>query len=293
MLLFVLLAVVLLVFFMNSFSCRMSGWSKMKKDFHAASAQAPDHPKWKGYLLESGSRGPEPLGLYVLESGIYLEPPMWRFQWEPLLVPWNEIKYRQPVRSPWFKATHEFKLAGSMTISVEEAGYREICKQVGNLMQDRKGTISGLYAGAHKGDPKQTREQLKLIATFGVEGDIHAGLQHDRQISLFSQDVFDELVREGFDITAEQFSANLFLANFPVDSLPLGTQLQVGAVRLEISEVRNPCRSLTQVDIRLPRRLYGQCGQFARVITDGTVNLNDAVTLIPATLTRSTNGNLR
>jgi MOSC domain-containing protein YiiM len=54
----------------------------------------------------------------------------------------------------------------------------------------------------------------------------------------------------------------------------------VGAALVEIVEPRRPCRSLTDLDFRLPKRLAGRCGQLGRVLTGGRVRAGDPVEII-------------
>ncbi|HMZ16684.1 MAG TPA: MOSC domain-containing protein, partial [Blastocatellia bacterium] len=56
--------------------------------------------------------------------------------------------------------------------------------------------------------------------------------------------------------------------------------LRVGETLLEIVEARKPCRSIARIDNRLPKRLYGQCGQLASIIKGGNVKVGDDVEIV-------------
>ncbi len=139
------------------------------------------------------------------------------------------------------------------------------------------GKLAGVYAGKHKGEGKIQIANAELIAGHGLRGDSHAGHDPRRQISLFAQETLSQLLAEGFHITPEQLSANLLTENLELDSLKPGTQLCVGGAVLEIVEARQPCRNITRIDNRLPKRLYGQCGLLARIIKGGVVATGDNI----------------
>ena len=68
--------------------------------------------------------------------------------------------------------------------------------------------------------------------------------------------------------------------NIKLNSLKPGTRLRIGRTLLEIVEARQPCRNITRIDNQLPKRLYGQCGQLAKIFEGGTVQSGDAIEVI-------------
>jgi len=142
------------------------------------------------------------------------------------------------------------------------------------------GQVTGIYLAAERGAGKTACATAELVAGHGLQGDAHAGTHPHRHISLFAQEIVHALHPEGFPVTPGALSANLFISGLPLDTLPLGTQLRIGPVLLELSEQRKPCRSITRIDHRLPKRLFGQCGQFARVLVGGKVQVGDTVELL-------------
>lgn len=142
------------------------------------------------------------------------------------------------------------------------------------------GKLVGIYSGKQKGEGKIKIASAELIAGHGLQGDSHAGLDPRRQISLFAMETLNQLLAEGFRVTPEQLSANLLTENINLNSLKLGAQLRIAETVLEIVEARTPCRSITRIDNRLPKRLYGQCGQLARIITGGEISTGDDIKII-------------
>lgn len=138
-------------------------------------------------------------------------------------------------------------------------------------MNSLTGKIVGVYVGKQKGEGKTEVASAELIADFGLRGDSHAGRDQRRQVSLFAKETFDQLLAEGFTPLPSELSANLFTESLKLNSLKPGMRLRIGKVLLEIVEARTPCRNISKIDNRLPKRLYGQCGQLARIIEGGIV----------------------
>ena len=142
------------------------------------------------------------------------------------------------------------------------------------------GKLVGIYLGAQRGESKTPCDSAKLIADHGLQGDIHAGTHPQRNVSLFAQEVLQAIQSEGFELTPGELSANLFTEGLPLDSLAPGTQIRIGAAVIEIVQPRKPCHSITRISNRLPKRLYGQCGQLAHVLEGGLVRTDDTVEII-------------
>jgi hypothetical protein len=81
---------------------------------------------------------------------------------------------------------------------------------------------------------------------------------------------------------------NLVLDGFTVMDLPLGTQLEVGEARLELTEVRNPCYQLNDSHPRLLRAVEKSgsgsdgrnAGMMARILKGGWVRQGDPVRVV-------------
>ena len=141
------------------------------------------------------------------------------------------------------------------------------------------GKLAGIYSGARNAS-KIALTAAKLIAGHGLAGDGHAGSHPQRHVSLFAQEVLQAIQTEGFHVTPGELSANLFTENLSLDALTPGTQLRIGSVLLEIIQPRKPCQSITRIHHRLPKRLYGQCGQLASVLVGGTIQTGATIEIL-------------
>lgn len=142
------------------------------------------------------------------------------------------------------------------------------------------GKLISIYTGRQKGASKMPVASAELIPDHGVSGDHHAGTKPHRQVSLFARETLQEIQAAGIDVAAEDLSANLLTEGVAIDTLTIGTKLQIGAAVIEISEARKPCGSLTKIDKRLPKATYLRCGQFGRVITGGVIHAGDAIEIL-------------
>jgi len=142
------------------------------------------------------------------------------------------------------------------------------------------GELVGLYLGSQKGESKSSVDSAELVINHGLRGDSHAGRDSRRQVSLFSEEVLHQLQNSGFNIAPEDLQANLLVEKIDLDSLSSGTQLRIGETVIEITEPRLPCRSITRIDNRLPKLLYGRCGQLAKIVQGGMVHMRDKVEVL-------------
>ncbi len=142
------------------------------------------------------------------------------------------------------------------------------------------GKLVGVYVGSRKGEGKSAVESAELIAGHGLRGDSHAGRDPDRQVSLFAAETLREIQNEGFEVSAGSLSANLITETIALDSLKPGVRLRIGEAIIEIAEARRPCRSITKIDNRLPKRLFGQCGQVGRIVKSGVVRVGDKIEIM-------------
>jgi MOSC domain-containing protein YiiM len=96
---------------------------------------------------------------------------------------------------------------------------------------------NGIYAFT-----KPVRDEITLIAGFGVEGDAHAGVtvKHRgrvkadptqpnlRQVHLIQGELFDEVRGQGYEVAAGQLGENVTTSGIDLLGLPCGTILRFG-----------------------------------------------------------------
>ena len=139
------------------------------------------------------------------------------------------------------------------------------------------------------GVPKLPVEEVEVDSR-GLVGDrqatpiVHGGTE--RAISLWSQEVIEQLQAEGHPIKQGSAGENLTISGIPWTEVQPGVQLQIGAdVRLEITCYAAPCQKNAQwfADGRFSRisqkKHPGSSRVCAKVLAPGTVRVGDSVEL--------------
>jgi len=130
-----------------------------------------------------------------------------------------------------------------------------------------------------KGTRKHPLEGPVTITLLGMQGDAHAGEWH-RQLSLLAHESIDKMQGHGLVLKPGDFAENITTQGLDLLTLPVGTRLQVGAVTMEVTQIGKECHLGCEI-----RKLVGDCvvpreGIFARVITAGTIEAGDFITVI-------------
>jgi MOSC domain-containing protein YiiM len=130
-----------------------------------------------------------------------------------------------------------------------------------------------------KGTRKHPLHGPVTITMLGMQGDAHAGDWH-RQLSLLAQESIDKMQGHGLVLKPGDFAENITTQGLDLLTLPVGTRLQVGAVTMEVTQIGKECHLGCEI-----RKIVGDCimpreGIFARVITAGTIQAGDLITII-------------
>jgi MOSC domain-containing protein YiiM len=131
-----------------------------------------------------------------------------------------------------------------------------------------------------KGTRKHPLQGPVTITMLGMQGDAHAGDWH-RQLSLLAQESIDKMQGHGLVLQPGDFAENITTQGLDLLTLPIGTRVQIGTtVTMEITQIGKECHLGCEI-----RKLVGDCvmpreGIFARVITPGTLEAGDIITVI-------------
>jgi MOSC domain-containing protein YiiM len=125
------------------------------------------------------------------------------------------------------------------------------------------------------GLPKFPRDSA-IAGPLGLDGDAHRFHGHggpDRALCLLSEAEAQDLARDGVSPTAPgAFGENLRLGGLDLRRLRPGDRLRIGEqVRVELFDVREPCRTLRSLDPRFPDLMLGRSGYVARVLVGGEI----------------------
>jgi MOSC domain-containing protein YiiM len=140
-------------------------------------------------------------------------------------------------------------------------------------------SVVAVAAKETPGIPKVRRDEITLVAGFGVEGDYHGGafVRHRsraaknptepnlRQVHIVHSELFDELAPLGIVVEPSQMGENITTRGLPLLELVPGARLRLGeSTVVEITGLRNPCNQLDVVDERL-------LAQVAQKAEDGSI----------------------
>ncbi|HEX4409091.1 MAG TPA: 2Fe-2S iron-sulfur cluster-binding protein [Xanthobacteraceae bacterium] len=147
---------------------------------------------------------------------------------------------------------------------------------------------------------KVSKDTIRLVENFGVEGDSHAGatdqhLYHIkrfghhpnlRQVHLIQAELFDELALKGHVVPPGSLGENISTRNVPLLSLPTGTRLHFGPEAvIELTGLRNPCHQIEDFQAGLlkhvaeskPTGLVRKAGVMSIVLHGGEVRPDDKI----------------
>lgn len=142
------------------------------------------------------------------------------------------------------------------------------------------GIVKAVCISQKKGMQKRPVPTGRFMTDWGIEGDAHAGHWH-RQISLLSTEKIEAFLQRGVHVAYGDFGENLVVSGIDFSSLPVGTLLQCGEVRLEMTQIGKECHqhcAIYQVvgDCIMPRE-----GVFARVLHGGMIRPGDTMQIVP------------
>jgi molybdopterin adenylyltransferase len=139
-----------------------------------------------------------------------------------------------------------------------------------------------INASEKKGTIKQPVKEARLIKDFGIEGDAHAGNWH-RQVSLLALESVDKMKAAGAkNLTPGIFAENITTEGIQLCTLAIGTQLSIGEVLLEVTQIGKECHKHCQIYEQVGMCIMPSEGIFTRVLREGTIKAGDEIMIIPS-----------
>ncbi len=140
------------------------------------------------------------------------------------------------------------------------------------------------------GIPKYPQKIVE-VGKFGINGDFHSGetnkhakkTNYDRQLSLVSQNVIDELSEKlQIDLSAGDLGENFLVENMgDLTTIKAGKRLKIGKnVIIEITKHNTPCVTLNKIHPLLMESILGRRGLLAKVESIGKVKPGDSIEIL-------------
>lgn len=140
------------------------------------------------------------------------------------------------------------------------------------------GTVKAVCTSSIKGIQKSEVGSVKLCADWGIEGDAHAGSWH-RQVSLLPYEKIEDFKARGADVSNGSFGENIIVEGFDLKSLPVGTRLRSGNVKLELTQIGKECHARCAIYHKMGDCIMPREGAFCKVLQGGTIRPGDEIVL--------------
>ncbi len=142
--------------------------------------------------------------------------------------------------------------------------------------------IVSLNVSERTGTRKTPVACVRLAVGLGIEGDAHAGIIENRQVSMLAVEEIEGAsallcarAEAGVALKPGDFAENITTRGLALHELPVGTRLELGETLLEVSKIGKECHTACEI-----RALVGDCvmprrGIFARVLRGGELRRED------------------
>ena len=141
------------------------------------------------------------------------------------------------------------------------------------------GKVIAVCTSEAKGTQKVSVPEIEIKEAWGIQGDAHAGKWH-RQVSLLAFEKIDDFRNKGGNVDFGAFGENLVVDGIELHKLPVGQQLQVGEVLLEVTQIGKECHDKCAIYYQVGECIMPKNGIFTRVLKGGKVKVGDQCTLI-------------
>jgi hypothetical protein len=135
--------------------------------------------------------------------------------------------------------------------------------------------ILHLFRAPNRAATMEPLNKARAIENAGIEGCAHARPNGKRQVLL----VDIETLRD-FELVPGITRENITTEGLDVNALPIGQKIRVGDVELEVSLVCDPCEQIEALRPGLQKAMEGKRGMLCQVLTSGTLQPGDSITLL-------------
>ncbi len=152
----------------------------------------------------------------------------------------------------------------------------------GTDKEDKKrGLVLAVCVGDDRTNSKKQVPSAVVVENFGIQGDIHAGIDH-KQVSLLSLSSLEKKRREGYELDyGDLFENIVFQGLEDLYRYPVGTIIKIGSeVVLRITQIGKDHDVDITVRGQKVRSIMPKEGIFTSVIKGGTIQAGDYIEVI-------------
>jgi MOSC domain-containing protein YiiM len=143
-----------------------------------------------------------------------------------------------------------------------------------------KGKLISVNVSDKKGMKKHNINCAVLKEGHGLDKDAHAGPWH-RQVSLLATESIAKIRNMGLDVKPGDFAENLTTEGIDLPSLPIGTQMKVGAhVLMKVTQIGKECHTRCAIFQQVGDCVMPKEGIFTEVITGGEITAGDEIEVL-------------
>ena len=140
------------------------------------------------------------------------------------------------------------------------------------------GQIKQLFISSIEEKKRVSKNSINIDIK-GIIDDKYYDTNQERSILLSPIHAYELMKEKNIEASYGQLGENI-LVNFNPYDLDEGTHLFIGEAILEITIECTICNLLTKIDNKVPKLLKKDRGVFAKVIKEGTLNINDQVSIL-------------
>ena len=143
------------------------------------------------------------------------------------------------------------------------------------------GTVMSVNISPRKGIRKTPVASgvISLQLDDGVAGDAHAGNWH-RQVSFLAEESIRVAKDAGLDVWYGDFGENITTKGINIKGMPLGTLIQVGSAKVEISQIGKVCHVRCAIYYLAGDCIFPREGVFGWVVEPGEVRVGDEIRVL-------------
>jgi MOSC domain-containing protein YiiM len=121
-----------------------------------------------------------------------------------------------------------------------------------------------------KGVAKKPISQATAVVDKGLDGDAHAG-EGPRQVSLLADESAQTIRDKGAEVGPGDFGENILTQGIDLVGLPIGAELRIGDVILEVTQIGKECHTRCAIYYQAGTCVMPKEGIFCRILAGGVL----------------------